>query len=122
MRDARAKKLLTDSCLDLTQRLRGDPAYMNGEVSCFHAVVAPADGTYCQCVGHSHGRDRLRHVARANRSTANHLGLLGALIFNLERRVRPMSALGQKQTFEPGSEMSALPPKADMRPGAQNVR
>jgi hypothetical protein len=33
-----------------------------------------------------------------------------------------MSALGQKQTFELEPAMSALPPKADIRPGAQNVR
>jgi hypothetical protein len=33
-----------------------------------------------------------------------------------------MSALGQKQTFELEPAMSALPPKADMRPTARNVR
>jgi len=31
-------------------------------------------------------------------------------------------ALGQKQTLERALLMSALPPKADIRPGAQNVR
>jgi len=33
-----------------------------------------------------------------------------------------MSALGQKRTWERASRMSALPPKADIRPGALNVR
>ena len=33
-----------------------------------------------------------------------------------------MSALGQKQTLEGLSGMSALPPKADMRPTVRNVR
>ena len=33
-----------------------------------------------------------------------------------------MSALGQKQTSECAPGMSALPPKADIRQGAQNVR
>ncbi len=34
----------------------------------------------------------------------------------------PMSALGQKQTLSLPSEMSAIPPKADIDPSAQNVR
>ena len=33
-----------------------------------------------------------------------------------------MSALGQKQTFEVPSEMSALPPRADILPGGFDVR
>jgi hypothetical protein len=33
-----------------------------------------------------------------------------------------MSALGQKQTFECALGMSALPPKADIRPAVKNVR
>jgi hypothetical protein len=34
----------------------------------------------------------------------------------------PMSALGQKQTFEPQKVMSALPPKADMCGATRDVR
>ena len=33
-----------------------------------------------------------------------------------------MSALGQKQTLEHVQSMSALPPKADIRPGNHDVR
>ena len=33
-----------------------------------------------------------------------------------------MSALGQKQTFEGASRMSALPPKADILRGSLDVR
>ena len=33
-----------------------------------------------------------------------------------------MSALGQKRTFRLASGMSALPPRADMRPTVRNVR
>jgi hypothetical protein len=33
-----------------------------------------------------------------------------------------MSALGQKQTFEVGPAMSALPPKADILGGGSDVR
>jgi hypothetical protein len=33
-----------------------------------------------------------------------------------------MSALGQKQTFERASGMSALPPKADMQTSVLDVR
>ena len=35
---------------------------------------------------------------------------------------RPMSALGQKQTFPRGHFMSALPPKADIGTQSRNVR
>jgi hypothetical protein len=37
------------------------------------------------------------------------------------RLVQVMSALGQKQTFEGASGMSALPPKADINPDAAHV-
>ena len=36
--------------------------------------------------------------------------------------VRPMSALGQKQTFAVQKRMSALPPKADMCSALAHVR
>jgi hypothetical protein len=61
------------------------------------------------------GRRGGRHQARVGRTARG-------LIFHSVRSAndgphRPMSALGQKQTFAPQKVMSALPPKADMQLG-----
>jgi hypothetical protein len=65
-------------------------------------------------------RPRARHCAREGSEAARP----GPPFFAANARIaiHGKSALGQKQTFERPSSMSALPPKADILRGGLDVR